>query len=237
MQKPIEIPIRVLQTPLHECGYYPERQARSLVLDPSSPYLAQIYPNAIDHGFRRSSHQLYRPHCPNCQACTPSRIVVGNFHPGRSQRRCTTRNQDLTTLVAPAQRSEENFALYTRYLNARHGDGPMANPDEEEFDNFLIGSWSHTWFLELRQAGQLVGVAVTDVLPQGLSSVYTFFDPDMNRRSLGTYAILQQIELAKARNLPFVYLGYWLPDHPKMDYKRHFSGLQLLLDGRWQDAP
>ncbi len=234
MHTPPEIPIRLFQTQMHVCGYYPERQARSLVLDPSSPYLALAYPNAIDHGFRRSSHQVYRPHCPDCTACTPTRIVVEAFRPDRSQRRCVARNADLRAVVMPARATDEYFALYERYLDARHGDGPMAQPTPEEFENFLIGTWSRTLFLELREGDRLLAVAVTDALPQGLSAVYTFYEPGLPQRSLGTFAILQQIALAARRQLPFVYLGYWLPGHPKMDYKRRFGAMEILRDGKWQ---
>lgn len=230
-----EIPIRLFQTQLHDCGYYQGRQARSLVLDPASPYLGAAYGNAIDHGFRRSSDQIYRPHCPHCDACTATRIRVADFRPDRSQRRCLARNADLRVAAMPARFSEEAFALYARYLDARHGDGPMANPSAQEFERFLIGGWSRTVFLELRRDEELVAVAVTDVLPQGLSAVYTFYAPEQAAHGLGTFAILQQIALARRRNLNFVYLGYWLPGHPKMDYKRRFSAMQILRDGRWQD--
>ena len=235
MQTPPEIPIRLFLTQPHECGYFPERQARSLVLDPSSPHLAQAYPNAINLGFRRSSHQIYRPHCAGCRACTPTRIVVERFRPDRSQRRCATRNADLEVHVEPAAFSEERFALYARYLAARHGDSPMANPAREDFENFLVGSWNRTLFIELREAAQLVAVAVTDVLPQGYSAMYTFFEPALAARGLGTCAILHQVALAAQRELPFVYLGYWIDGHPKMDYKRRFAGLQVLREGNWQD--
>lgn len=234
MNKPTKVPIRLFQTQTHECGYYPERVARSLVIDPASPYLAQVYPDAIDHGFRRSSQQIYRPNCPNCNACTPSRVVVADFVADRSQRRCLARNADLTVTLAPARLNDEYFGLYTRYLNARHGDGPMANSSQQDFDDFLIGQWSHTLFLEVREGDELLAVAVTDLLPQGLSAVYTFYTPDAPKRGLGTFAILQQIQLAAQRGLPFVYLGYWLDGHPKMDYKRRFAGLEVLRDGQWQ---
>ncbi len=232
---PPEIPIRLFQTQLHECGYYPERQARNLVLDPHSPYLAQAYANAVDHGFRRSSGHIYRPHCPDCDACTASRIEVRHFQPDRSQRRCLARNADLEIATVPARPHEEAFDLYARYLDSRHGDGPMAGPTPEDFERFLISRWGRTMFIELRLEQELLAVAVTDVMPQGLSAVYTFYAPEHPRRGLGTFAILQQIALAQRRNLPFVYLGYWLPGHPKMDYKRRFSALQILREGRWQE--
>lgn len=232
---PPEIPIRLFQTQLHECGYYPERQARNLVLDPHSPYLAQAYANAVDHGFRRSSGHIYRPHCPDCDACTASRIEVQHFQPDRSQRRCLARNADLEIATVPARLHEEAFDLYARYLDSRHGDGPMAGPTPEDFERFLISRWGRTMFIELRLEQELLAVAVTDVMPQGLSAVYTYYAPEHPRRGLGTFAILQQIALAQRRNLPFVYLGYWLPGHPKMDYKRRFSALQILREGRWQE--
>lgn len=234
VQRPAAFPIRLFQTEPHECGYYDDRQARSLVLDPASPWLAQIYPDAIDHGFRRSGSQVYRPHCENCNACTPTRLRVAGFRPDRSQRRCRARNADLRVALVPARCTEESFALYSRYVNARHADGPMARSSIEEFERFLICTWCPTLFLELRLDEELVGIAVTDVLPQGLSAVYTFFDPDLAQRGLGTFAILSQIEAAAERELPFVYLGYWIDGHPKMDYKRRFAGLEILREGCWQ---
>ncbi len=231
---PHAFPIRLFLTSPHECGYYPEREARSVVLDPASPFLAQIYPDAIDYGFRRSGAQVYRPHCANCKACIATRIRVAEFSPDRSQRRCMSRNTDLRVEVAQARCCREYFDLYSRYLDARHGDGPMAQASIEDFEQFLLSAWCHTQFIELRHDNVLVGLAVTDVLPQGLSAVYTFYDPDLTKRSLGTFAILQQIAAAAQRQLPFVYLGYWLDGHPKMDYKRRFSGLEVLRDGHWQ---
>lgn len=236
MQPPAHAPIRLFLTHPHECGYFPELQARSLVLDPTSPHLAQAYPDAIDQGFRRSGHQIYRPHCAECSACTPTRIVVARFRPDRSQRRCAARNADLSMALETAGYSRERFDLYSRYLAARHGDSPMNHPTREDFEGFLVGSWNRSFFLELREAGRLVAVAVTDVLPQGHSAMYTFYEPTLEKRSLGTFAILQQIAQAARDGLPFVYLGYWIQGHPKMDYKRRFSGLQMLRDGDWQDV-
>lgn len=235
MRTPPEIPIRLFQSQLHECGYYPERQARNLVLDPDSPYLARAYTNAVDHGFRRSSAHVYRPHCPQCDACVASRIDVARFQPDRNQRRCLTRNADLEIQTVPGRYHDDAFQLYARYLGARHGDGPMANPSAQEFERFLVSDWGSTVFIEFRLKQELLAVAVTDVLPQGLSAVYTFYAPEQPRRSLGTFAILQQIALAQRRNLPFVYLGYWLAGHPKMDYKQRFSALQVLREGHWRE--
>jgi len=225
--------IRVFQTLEHRCGYYAERQARNLVIDPLARGLPQVYGTALERGFRRSGGHVYRPHCAGCRACVASRVPVAEFVPDRSQRRCLKRNADLVVRVVPAQRSDENFALYRRYLAARHPDGGMDDPGEDDFERFLACAWSPTRFLELRAGDELLAVAVTDVLPQGLSAVYTFYAPEHAERSLGTCAILSQIEWARAQQLPHLYLGYWIEGHPKMDYKARFRPLERLRDGSW----
>jgi leucyl-tRNA---protein transferase len=226
--------VRVFQTLEHPCGYFPDRRSRNLVIDPLARGLAQAYPLAIERGFRRSGGHVYRPHCVGCRACVAARVDVAAFAPDRSQRRTLKRNADLELRVAAALRTEENFALYRRYLRVRHAQGGMDNPGEDDFDRFLASPWSPTRFVELRLAGELLAVAVTDVLPQGLSAVYTFFDPDHAQRSLGTFAILKQIELTLQHGLPHLYLGYWIDGHPKMHYKARFRPLQTLTAQGWQ---
>lgn len=226
--------IRVFQTLEHRCGYYAEREARNLVIDPLARALPQVYGTALERGFRRSGGHVYRPHCADCRACVASRVPVADFVPDRSQRRCLKRNADLVIRLVPPARSEENFALYRRYLAARHPDGGMDDPGEVDFERFLACAWSPTRFLELRAGDELLAVAVTDVLPQGLSAVYTFYAPEYPERSLGTCAILHQIELARAQRLPNLYLGYWIDAHPKMNYKARFRPLERLRDGVWK---
>ncbi|MBO9718453.1 MAG: arginyltransferase, partial [Pseudoxanthomonas sp.] len=175
--------LRLFQTGGHACGYWPERSARDLVLDPRDPRLPQIYPQALDWGFRRSGDLVYRPHCAHCRACIAVRIPVAAFAPDRSQRRCEARNADLQTRIAPARRTGEHFDLYQRYLEARHRDGGMDGHGTAEFDQFLVGSWSDTRFVEMREStdhgpGRLLAVAVTDRVGSGLSAVYTFYDPE-----------------------------------------------------------
>lgn len=225
--------IRVYLTQAHTCGYWPDRQARDLVLDPQEPALAAVYEHALGMGFRRSGRHVYRPHCGTCSACQPIRLPVASFQPDRTQRRIAKRNADLVMNVAPARRSDEHFELYARYLGARHPDSPMADPSHEEFEQFLIGDWSPTRFIEWRLDGRLLAVAVTDVTANALSAVYTYFDPGFESRSLGTQAILGQIEWAKATARPHLYLGFWLKDHPKMDYKRRFRPMERLWNGHW----
>ena len=231
--------LRLFQTGGHACGYWPERRARDLVLDPRDPRLATVYPQALDWGFRRSGDLVYRPHCQHCHACVAVRIPVAGFVPDRSQRRCLARNAAVETRVAPARRSAEHFELYRRYLAARHRDGGMDGHGSAEFDQFLVGSWSDTRFLELRAPGaggpgRLLAVAVTDRVGSGLSAVYTFFDPDLPHLGLGTLAILQQIGWARREGLRHLYLGYWIDGHGKMDYKRRFRPLEAFDGRRWR---
>jgi leucyl-tRNA---protein transferase len=223
--------IRVYQTAEHACGYWPDRLARDLVLDPIDPALPSLYPNALALGFRRSGGHVYRPHCVACRACVAVRVVVDEFRPTRSQRRCLARNADVAITATPARRTGEAFDLYRRYVDTRHVGGGMDAPMPVDFDAFLACAWSPTEFLELRRGPTLLGVAVTDVLPDALSAVYTFFAPEEAARSLGTFAILSQIARARREERAYLYLGFWLDGHRKMDYKRGFAPLEY-LDGR-----
>lgn len=225
--------IRLFQTGEHRCGYFVERMARDLLLDPHDANVAQAYPAALASGFRRSGDQVYRPHCPGCKACVAARLPVAAFTASRSQRRCLADNRHVQAHVVPAQRSDEHFALYRRYLAARHAGAGMDNPAPEDFDQFLCGRWSQARFLELREGQRLLAVAVTDQLPDALSAVYTFFEPDLAARSLGTLAVLQQIQWAQREGIHYLYLGYWIANHPKMDYKVRFAPLEILDNGRW----
>lgn len=233
--------LRLFQTGEHPCGYWPDRQARDLVLDPQDPRLGTLYPMALAWGFRRSGDLVYRPHCQNCRACVPVRIPVARFAADRSQRRCLSRNADLECRIVAAERTAEQLQLYQRYLAHRHPGGGMDGHGAHEFEQFLIGRWAQGRFLEMRepshdgQRGRLLAVAVTDVTAQGLSAVYTFFDPDAQARGLGTFAILQQIQWAKREALAHLYLGYWIRDHQKMDYKRRFRPLEAYDGRRWHD--
>jgi arginine-tRNA-protein transferase len=225
--------VRLFQTLPHSCGYFAERTAQNLVIDPAAPQLDQLYGAALERGFRRAGGHLYLPHCGHCRACTPCRIDVEHFAPDRAQKRCMKRNADLVISESMAGYNAERHTLYERYLRQRHPGGGMDEADASDFRRFLTAPWSPTLFLEMRLANRLVGVAVTDVCTNGLSAVYTFFDPDEHARSLGTFAILQQVALARRRGLPWVYLGFWIEGHPKMDYKRRFRPLQVRGTAGW----
>ena len=229
--------VRLFQTLPHACGYFAERTAQNLVIDPAAAQLAKLYEVAMSKGYRRGGGHVYRPNCNGCQACVPTRVLVDDFQPDRSQRRCLRRNGDLRLDVVKARFTDEYFQLYRRYLNSRHAGGGMDDPDPQDFSQFLFTPWSPTNFLELRLHDRLVAVAVTDCTRSGLSAVYTFFDPDERARSLGTYAILRQIELARQHNVAYVYLGFWIEGHAKMDYKARFQPLQLLGGDGWHEMP
>lgn len=229
--------IRLFQTIEHACGYWPERISRDLIIDPADPHLGGVYPQAMAMGFRRSGGHVYRPHCQGCRACISVRIPVARFEPSRAQRRCLARNADLELRIVAPRRSTENFALYRRYLEARHRGGGMDDPTPENFDQFLSCAWSPTQFMEFRLRGQLVALAVTDVVPDALSAVYTFYDPVLADRGLGTYAILRQVQRAREDRRSHVYLGFWLDGHPKMAYKRGFRPLEYLDGANWRPMP
>ena len=226
--------IRLFLTADHPCGYFPERRARDLLLDPHDPRVPIVYGQALDMGFRRSGAHIYRPRCPECQACQPLRIDVARFAPNRSQRRCLRRNADIGPLTISERPGDAHFALYQRYVRHRHPDGGMDRGNRFDFDSFIRAEWSPTRFAELHLDGQLVAVAVTDLLEAGLSAVYTFFDPALETRGLGTLAILRQIEWARASRRRWLYLGFFIAGHPKMHYKCRFAPAEVLRDGSWQ---
>ncbi|MEF9978685.1 MAG: arginyltransferase [Thermomonas sp.] len=225
--------LRMFHTGAHPCGYWNDREARDLVLDPRDPRLSQAYPMALDWGFRRSGDIVYRPSCSGCQACVAVRIPVAAFRPDRSQRRCLARNADIDARIVAPVRSDEHLALYRKYLASRHAGGGMDDHGAHEFDQFLVGSWNEGRFLELREHGthRLLAVAVTDLVEHALSAVYTFYDHDEAARGLGTLGVLQQIAWARRDGREHLYLGYWIAGHPKMDYKRRFQPLEG-FDGR-----
>lgn len=230
--------LRLFYTFPRPCPYLPERDSRFLVADPKQTLDDSLYAALLALGFRRSGREVYRPACERCRACVPIRIPVERFAPRRSQRRIWNRYHPITTTVEhPAQLNEEHFALYSEYLATRHPEGEMATHTQEEYQSFLAGGWSTTRFVEFRQEQELLAVAVTDRTPTGLSAVYTFFDPDQANRSPGVYSILWQIDEARRRQLPWLYLGFWIPGCRKMEYKQAYRPLQLLSENGWQEFP
>jgi len=185
-------------------------------------------------GFRRSHNIAYAPVCPGCQACVPIRVVSEDFTPDRTQRRILRANADLTVSEMPARATAEQFTLFQRYQKNRHADGDMAAMGYYDYRAMIEDTPISTGLLEFRDAqDRLLGACLTDWLADGLSAVYSFFDTDEDKRSLGTFAVLWLIGRARSLGLPYVYLGYWVPESRKMAYKARFKPSEILISGAW----
>ena len=230
------LPFSLLQfydTAAYPCSYLPNRQAVSRVATPVHLITTEIYGDLVRAGFRRSGVFTYRPSCDQCQSCVPVRIPVADFAPNRSQRRSLKAHATLQARELPLLHFDEHYALYQRYQTVRHSGGGMDQDNQEQYANFLLQSRVDSRMIEFTENGVLRMVSIIDVLDDGLSSVYTFFDPDIRPASLGTYCILWQIHQCLANNLPYLYLGYWIRDSRKMAYKASFQPIEALIDGAW----
>lgn len=224
------------------CPYLDGRSERKLFTALQGEGAEKLNNALSRQGFRRSQNVLYRPSCSDCMACLSARIRVADFSPSRTQRRVLKRNSDLKRTATSPWATEEQFALFRRYLDHRHADGGMADMDIFEFAAMIEETPIKSRVIEYREtaatpdtAHSLVAVCLTDVLDDGLSMVYSFYDPDRIDDSLGTYLILDHIEIARRAGLPYVYLGYWVPGSRKMGYKANFSGLEIFKNSSWQD--
>lgn len=217
----------------HPCSYLSGKTATTLFIDPRFPLTDEHYATFMRLGFRRSGDLIYRPHCGDCNACVPVRIPVARFAPTRGQRRVWKKNQDLRITAHPPTYAQEHFDLYVRYQSERHPGGGMDDTDAQKYLNFLVSRRIDTMFYEMRAGNRLVAVVVVDQLSDGLSAVYTFYDPAEARRGLGTFAILWEIEHARRLQLPWVYLGYWIAESRKMSYKMNFQPMEAYRNGHW----
>jgi arginine-tRNA-protein transferase len=240
MTRPQELPWETIQfyaTSPFPCSYLPGRMARSQVATPSERVHTEVYSDLIAQGFRRSGSFAYRPHCDHCDACISVRLDTRHFQPSRSQRRIQRRLAHLQTRTLMPSFSEAHYALYLKYQRARHSAGGMDEDAPDQYRQYLLASRVNTRLVEFWQARadgppDLLMVSIIDVVRDGLSAVYTFFDPD-STSSLGSYNILWQVDKARALGLSHVYLGYWIEHSPKMAYKSRFTPQERLIDGRW----
>jgi leucyl-tRNA---protein transferase len=227
----------------YACGYLPNKMAQSLIATPHHLVDANIYSGLIQQGFRRSGKFAYRPHCEQCNACIPTRVILADFVTNRSQKRAFKQHGDLSARIMPLGYHQDHFALYASYQTARHAEPENFNADASDFDQnreaeqyrqFLCQSNVESLMIEFRDAdNQLKIVSVVDIVDDGVSAVYTFYDTSEIKSSFGTYSIMWQTEWTKSLGLPYLYLGYWIADSQKMSYKQAFTPQEKLIDGDW----
>lgn len=226
--------IKFFTTAAHPCSYLEDQQATTLFVDPDAAITKSIYSQLSEFGFRRSGSHFYRPHCDACQACLPTRVPVKHFNFKKKQSRIWKKNQDLSTSIVRPAYHQEHYDLYEKYITQRHSDGDMYPPSIEQYKAFLVHGWENEGlFIEFRLKQALIAVAVIDILDNGLSAVYTFFEPEQSKRSLGSYAILWQIEYCRKLQLSSVYLGYWVKQCAKMAYKSEYRPIEVYAQEQW----
>lgn len=227
-------PIQLYISGEHPCSYLAETEARTLFVDPDLEMENRVYAALIDQGFRRSGGMVYQPRCIGCEACRSIRVPVKQFRPNRSQRRIWNRlHQQVEVVQRPFRYDDDHYRLFKRYLGHRHNGGEMNQTSQQGYIDFLSSPWSETDTVEFRYEGELFAVTVVDRLPQGLSAVYTFFEPRFEALSPGVFTIFWQIEACRSKELAWLYLGYWIGQCQKMSYKINFRPCQQFHLGLW----
>lgn len=225
--------IRLFTTQSHACSYLPHEQAQTLFIDPEFRVDRAYNTRLSEIGFRRSGSHIYRPNCKSCQQCISCRVLVQSFSAGRRYSRILKRNADLDVMHVDSIEGDEYYCLYRHYITVRHADGDMYPATREQYSSFLLNQCEGTNYYAVRRQGRLIGVMVVDHLDNGLSAVYTFYDPLEEKRSLGSFAILWQIGEAQRLGLAYLYLGYWIRDSRKMRYKTEYRPMEMLVRQRW----
>ena len=236
MTLPNDLPLQRLQfyaTTPYACGYLEGRLAQSLIATPHHLIDNEVYSDLIQLGFRRSGKFVYRPHCEHCNACVPVRLLVNEFKPKRAQRRAARQHQALTVIIVPLTFKQAHFELYAAYQVARH-EGKDEKESVEQYRNFLVQSNVESLMVEFRLDDVLKMISVVDIVHEGVSAVYTFYDTSDKSASYGTYNVLWLAEWCCSLHLPYLYLGYWIEKSPKMAYKQNFVPQQGLVEGQWQ---
>lgn len=226
--------LRFFITSPHSCNYLDDREATSVFADPYFPKDKALYSRLVSSGFRRSGEHLYKPHCMTCSECVPVRIPVNEFKMRRNQKRTWKINQDLSIEKFKATFREDHFLLYQKYQSKRHPNGGMDNSSRDDYIEFLLATWSDSYLYEFRLDDKLLAVSVVDELDGAYSAIYTFFDPDLQQRSLGKFAILALIEQSKLAGHSYLYLGYWISSCDKMKYKVDYQPIECLIDEEWK---
>ena len=226
-------PIRLFETVVDDCPYLEGKQSASIIVDPEHNVDANLFAMLSRSGFRRSGDMLYAPKCPSCSACVSVRIPTQQFKLSRSQKRVWKNNSDLTVSIENVRFEQAHFELYLDYQKARHPDSSMCDEDPRKYTSFIESAFSKSKFVCFYLNETLIGISVVDQFVDGLSAVYTFFDPKISHRSLGTYAILYLIKLGQVKEIPYVYLGYWIENSPKMAYKTKFKPLEGFINRNW----
>ena len=217
-----------------ECPYIKNQEERKLFTPVDLSNSSLINNTLSKQGFRRSQNVLYRPACSKCSACLSARISLENYIVSKSQKRIIRNNVNLTRNIIAPKATHEQYNLFSTYINSRHISGGMAGMDYFEYSSMIEETRVKSFLIEYRsEDNELLGACLTDILDDGLSMVYSFYDPSITKNSLGSYIILDHIKLSKEQNLNYVYLGYWVKGSPTMEYKANFSGLELFANNKW----
>ena len=222
-------------TPPHDCPYLDNETSKTIFLSPEINPDQLLYTALINQGFRRSGEHVYRPNCDECKACISVRIPVSKYQFSRSEKRVLKKSQGFRFSTEPANFNQQHYLLFDKYISERHRDGDMFPTSPRQYKEFLLNDWLETSYLNIfdLRTSQLVGCSVFDTVNDGLSAVYTYFDPGYEKFSLGKLSILKLIELANQHNLPFLYLGYWIKDSAKMAYKGNYRPIECFVENRW----